>query len=160
MKVIEGLIREINKRRWERWRARQNKEREKSYFYCAPPPVTDTCEAYTNHINGDNYLYIYAVGRFDENRVSVSWQYQVCKCPPYYAWGYLTGTLKITVDGGSKTRSIDGVCSDDGTVTFVGLEESDHYFVEARIESQWQCSSPQDTFWTTFNRTIGCELSI
>jgi len=76
MKVIEGLIREINKRRWERWRARQNKEREKSYFYCTPPPVTDTCEAYTNHINGDNYLYIYdAVGRFDENRVSVSWQY-------------------------------------------------------------------------------------
>jgi len=38
MKVIEGLIREINKRRWERWRARQNKEREKSYFYCTPPP--------------------------------------------------------------------------------------------------------------------------
>ncbi len=35
MGVIEEMRRRINKIRWERWRAKQNnKEREKSYFYC------------------------------------------------------------------------------------------------------------------------------
>ena len=43
MGVIEEMRRRINKSRWERWRAKRNKELEKSYCY-APPPVTDTCE--------------------------------------------------------------------------------------------------------------------
>ncbi len=33
MGVIEEIRRRINKIRWERWRAKQNKELEKSYCY-------------------------------------------------------------------------------------------------------------------------------
>jgi len=34
----DKIEQEINKRKWERWRARQETEREKPYFFCAPPP--------------------------------------------------------------------------------------------------------------------------
>ena len=43
MNVIVELRREINKRRWARWRARHAKAREKPYFYCTPPPSPWTC---------------------------------------------------------------------------------------------------------------------
>jgi len=33
MKVIEKLRREINRKRWEQWRAQQKVEREKTYCY-------------------------------------------------------------------------------------------------------------------------------
>lgn len=121
--------------------------------------MVDTCEAHTADLDG-NYVNIYAVGYFAQNKVSVSWQYGVCHCPAGYASGYLTGTLKITVDGGSITYIIDCVCSAGRTVTFIGLEESDHYSVAAQIDSLWQCSSPHNTFLRSFNRTIGCIVSI
>jgi len=34
MSAMDERRQEINKKRWERWRAQQNKEREKSYFHC------------------------------------------------------------------------------------------------------------------------------
>jgi len=38
MSVTDEIRQRVNKKRWERWRARQDKEREKTYFYCTPPP--------------------------------------------------------------------------------------------------------------------------
>jgi len=34
MSVTDEIRQRVNKKRWERWRARQDKEREKTYFYC------------------------------------------------------------------------------------------------------------------------------
>lgn len=150
---------EINKIRWEKWRTKQDKDREKTYFYCWGENMIDTCEAKAMDGSG-NYVYIYAFGHFGENRVNVSWQYEVCNCPVDYAWGYLTGTLIITADSGSITYIIDNVCSYGRTVIFTGLEESNRYEARAQISSKWWCSKQQDSFWKTFNRTIGCILSI
>lgn len=45
MSVVDDIRQRINKRRWERWRARQNKEREKSYCYWGEVPECGECSA-------------------------------------------------------------------------------------------------------------------
>ncbi len=150
---------ELNKIRWEQWRAKQDKEMEKTYCYWGENIDRRLCETSSEDAHTDS-LYMSASGDFRRNEVSVYCQYEVCKCPPSYAWGYLEGTLIISVDGHSRTHIIDGVCSDTKDEYFPGLEESNTYHASVEISSNWLCATPRDNFCQEFNRTIGCMLVV
>jgi len=64
MSVTDEIRQRVNKKRWERWRARQDKEREKTYFYCWDEVVCKCDEATqinpvkeTNESNYKEYFY-------------------------------------------------------------------------------------------------------
>ena len=70
MGVIEEMRRRINKIRWERWRAKQNKELEKSYFYARGESWNEwqECPGSGNSVSGaytDFYIRYWRSGQSD-----------------------------------------------------------------------------------------------
>jgi len=160
MGMQEKIRREINKMRWERWRAQQKVEREKTYCYWSE--WSDICDCQTSDGLG-NYVLISATADFGRNRVDVYWRYELCHCLPNEAYVGPWGTLTITIDycnggGPSKSHTIDYVCGDEGMDHFTGLNESNCYGASCYLDAYYNCCGPEYCNRITFKRGCGCVL--
>ncbi|HDS45126.1 MAG TPA: hypothetical protein ENN68_03380 [Methanomicrobia archaeon] len=160
MSAIEDRRQEINKKRWERWRAQQNVEREKTYCYWGE--WSDHCDCQNQNVVGD-YVLISAYADFDRNRVDVYWRYELCHCLAGLAsmgpWGTLTITIDYCGSGGpSKSHTIDYVFGDDGWDYFTGLNESNCYGASCYLDAYYKCCGPEHCDRITFKHGCGCTM--
>ncbi len=83
MKVIDDRRQKINKKRWERWRARQDKEREKSYFFCWGDwsNWSDYCEDSDDSPNHCAHAKVEATLYASTNKIKVHYSAGCCGGP-------------------------------------------------------------------------------
>lgn len=80
MSVKDEIRQKINKKRWERWRAQQNKERQKTYFFCWNE-WSDYCEDTDTSPNLCAYARVQATLYAATDRVKIHYTGTCCAGP-------------------------------------------------------------------------------
>lgn len=133
---------EINKIRWEKWRAKQNKEREKTYFHCWGEVLPGGCED-RDESGRQNFVEILAEIYWSQRKIKVHWWCEMCHCPDWMAWASPSGTVKIAISydgsgtGPSETYDIYS-CNGEGQKTF-DVEARNGYCIDGYFDAGYKC---------------------
>jgi len=148
---------EINKKRWERWRRKQNKKREKTYCYWGEVP--SGCEDKDEDGLG-NFIEILAEIYWSQRKIKVHWWSEMCHCVGHYAWAWPSGTVKIAISydgsgtGPSETYNIDS-CNGEGQKTF-DVEARNGYCIDGYFDAGYKCCDPHGCNGVSVHRHASC----
>lgn len=150
---------EINKKRWERWRRKQNKEREKTYCYWGEEVPPGGCGDKDEDGPG-NFIEILAEIYWSQRKIRVHWWCEMCHCAPGWAWASPSGTVKIAISydgsgtGPSETYNIDS-CNGEGQKTF-DVEARNGYCIDGYFDGGYKCCDPQGCSGYPVHRHASC----
>lgn len=160
----------INKIRWERWRAKQKAEREKTCFYCWEQwnqwsnwsDVPPTCQDSSDASIICKYIEIKATLYKSSEQIKVHW-YAACCMPDIDKCGSaLFQTQKVTVKV-CQHRSDNSVVCEEKTHTYSGAQGSGDDFFDVDVGpdiNKYSCCGTVECYCFAFTGSTytSCDL--